>query len=220
MPNPALEEEPSAVAASSRAPFVCWLSLKEMTGAIPFIAIRNCGCVFSESAVRSVIPNLARPLDTKDKAEGPTEAGCPNCTKTFDPTSPAAVLPLNPPAATQDLLLEGLMTLRAVQKANKKRKAESKDGNGKDPKAANGDPPAKLPRKGPSAPTGPARPKSSNLTVREKLAEQEQKRLAAGMSDAVRSIFTKKDEGKKSDVQDFFGRTFNRVSHRVICQQV
>lgn len=217
MPNPALEDDPSAVAASNRAPFVCWLSLKEMTGAVPFIAIRNCGCVFSESAVRSVIPNLARPEDiSKDKAEGPSEAGCPNCTKTFDPTTLAAVLPLYPPAEVQELLLEGLKTLRAVQKANKKRKAgDSKEGK----ESKKGDePPAKAPRNGSASasasPAPTARPtKAANSSVREMLAEQEKKRLAAqaGMSDAVKSMFTKKDAGKKSDVNDFFGRTFNRV---------
>lgn len=217
MPNPALEEDPSAVAETNRAPFVCWLSLKEMTGAIPFIAIRNCGCVFSESAVRSVIPNLARVGQAvKDNEEGPSQAGCPNCTKTFDPTSVAAVLPLYPPAAVQDLLLEALLALRAVQKANKKRKAETKEEKVKKPK---GDAVNKVAAREGSGSTSPApierpHPKAVNHSVRAQLAEQEKKRLAAqaGMSDAVKSMFTKKDEGKKSDVNDFFGRTFSRYA--------
>lgn len=220
MPNPSAEE--------GKAPFVCWLSLKEMSGAMPFIAL-PCGCVFSESAVRAVLPNLARPtgMGSTGASEGPSEAACPNCTKVFDPTLPVSVHPIYPPQEVQDLLLEALYTARAAQKANKKRKKE------KDGKENMGEKVAKIAKvkaekgekgekeKDRSASGSPApgtRPSTASgslgRSVQEKLAESERKRLAAqeGMSDAVKSMFRKKEPGKKGDVADFFGRTFNRVS--------
>lgn len=221
MPNPAAAEE------GAKAPFVCWLSLKEMTGAIPFMAIRNCGCVFSDSAVRAVIPSLARPLgmginNDDKKEEGPSEAGCPNCGKKFDPTSPTAVLPIYPPQEVQDFLLEALFAARAAHKANKKRKKEKgedkkEDKEGKAAKVAKSDKADKVrSATGSPAPRIQAPTSSGSRSVQEKLAEQEKKRLAAqeGMSDAVKAMFRKNEPGKKGDVADFFGRTFNRVSCR------
>lgn len=215
MPNPSADE--------GKAPFVCWLSLKEMNGAVPFIALR-CGCVFSDSAVRAIVPNLARPIgmginDKKD--ESPTEATCPNCATAFNPTSPTAVLPIYPPQEVQDFFLDALFAMRAAHKANKKRKkgSEGKD-EGKEERAEKKEKKAKkadTPASGSASPALRAPPTASGSlgrSVHEKLAEQEKKRLAAqaGMSDAVKSMFRKNEPGKKGDVADFFGRTFNRVS--------
>lgn len=124
---------------STRAPFVCPLSFKEMSGTVPFIALRHCGCVFSDSAVRGIIPRLTRgvgikalPKEVQDEkpdeakavtSEGEGEVACPSCGKLFDPTLPTAIAPINPPREVQDELLEHLLTTRATSKSNKKRKA-------------------------------------------------------------------------------------------------
>jgi hypothetical protein len=56
-------------------------------------------------------------------------------------------------------------------------------------------------------------------TVKQKLADQEVKRLKAqeGMSDAVRAMFKSKDGDQRGTggAADFFGRTFTRVSQFV-----
>nr|XP_031863447.1 uncharacterized protein CI109_001323 [Kwoniella shandongensis]KAA5530519.1 hypothetical protein CI109_001323 [Kwoniella shandongensis] len=124
----------------SKTPFVCPLSLREMSGSVPFIALRNCGCVFSEGAIRAVVPSLTRGVDSTTKNDedekngspssgeegvraGKKEVACPNCGKSFDPTALNAVLPINPPKDVQDTLLEHLLLTRAATKSSKKRKA-------------------------------------------------------------------------------------------------
>lgn len=234
-----------------------------MSGIVPFIALRPCGCVFSDASIRAVIPNLtkgvaaravpkdelpdeAKPLDgiTKDKKD----VACPNCGTTFDPHKPESLAPINPTRAVQEVLLEHLLTARAAAKSGKKRKAtaaaaEEKTtanghANGTEPSAIRGresdEPPAKIRREASDSPApsavpsklarssaspGPRvapalAPTSLARSVHQKLAEQEQKRLAAqaGMSDAVKSMFMAKDGGKESDHASFFGRTFTRVS--------
>lgn len=221
MPNPALSEGDDATSVS-RAPFVCWLSLKEMTGAVPFIAIRNCGCVFSDAAVRAIIPNLAK--GTESAVESSADpVPCPNCTKPFDPSAPSSVMPIYPSAEVQDLLLDVLLAKRAASKSSKKRKADKGEKGEKSGDAENGEKKTKKEKvekrdreertgsdsPAPRAGAGP----TVSRSVQSLLAEQEKKRLAAqeNMSDAVKSMFRAKSD-KKDDTSDFFGRTFNRVS--------
>lgn len=227
--------------ASDKAPFICPLSLKEMNGAIPFIALRNCGCVFSDNAIRSVVPNLSRgtaasAVISDDKAEqakpiveAQHKVACPNCTKEFDPTPANSILPINPSKNVQDALMDQLLISRAAAKSSKKRKAAVVDsavdgvqkvnGDG----VVDGDIPKKVAKKS-EAPHRSTASAASNSTadgkstlhrsVHQKLAEQEQKRLAgqAGMSDAVKAMFKPKEEEKRGGAAEFFGRTFNRVS--------
>lgn len=225
MPNPALSEGDDATSVS-RAPFVCWLSFKEMTGAVPFIAIRNCGCVFSEAAVRAIIPNLAKGLESS--SDGPEEpVACPNCTKPFDPTAQSSVMPIYPSPDVQDLLLDVLLAKRAAGKSSKKRKADKGDKGDKAGDVENGEKKAKKDKaekrgreertaSGSPAPRAGVQPTVSR-SVQSLLAEQEKKRLAAqeNMSDAVKSMFRAKSD-KKDDTSDFFGRTFNRVSAHIL----
>jgi Zn-finger nucleic acid-binding protein len=196
-----------------------------MTGAIPFIALRGCGCVFSDSAVRAVIPNLVRgPADDSAADAEPAQATCPNCGKEFDPTSPRAVLPIYASPETQTVLLEQLLVDRAAAKANKKRKAEKgdKDKSDKGDKDKGDSDEGKEKKKKKKTETkaeAAAHPapsiKASTVgsSVHAMLAEQEKKRLAAkeGMSDAVKAMFHASGDNK-GDAVDFFGRTFNRVS--------
>ena len=223
-----------------------------MNGAVPFIAVRHCGCVFSDAAVRAVIPNLtkgigakpkldqkpdeARPVvDTKDR-EKVGVATCPNCGKEFDPTLSNAVQPIYPSKEVQETLLENLLVSRATAKASKKRKVIDSvsldpsvpakaikiattpltDGT---PKSHRDSPvpPHLNGSNGRSTPPVPVNGRATppvNSSVKQKLAEQEQKRLAAqaGMSDAVRSMFKPKGEEQKGGTAEFFGRTFTRVS--------
>lgn len=253
--NPAYtSSDPSTTSATpARVPFSCPLSLREMNGVHPFVAFRPCGCVFSERAVRALIPTLAKPITPG--AEDPVQTDgakpavrmpdeyCPKCTKYIVPSDPNLVLPINPPPDVQAVLLERLHAKRAAAKASRKRMAEEAKKAGKGPKRGKGEQadedggkPSKVARvegkakvatangqangAGPVPTTASARstavddgaPKH-NQTVRQKLAEQEQKRLAAqaNMSEAVRSMFKPRGD-PKDQTTEFFGRTFNRVS--------
>lgn len=218
--------------------------MKEMSGSVPFIALRPCGCVFSDASIRSVIPNLTRgtaassatPDEKPDEAKPVVELDkeqtlvtCPNCTKEFDPTLPTSILPINPTKEVQDTLLDNLLLARASAKSSKKRKAAAVDGTTAqvETKTARVDSSSPAPTRKDSAsplPTSNGKkaapvPTANSLhrSVQQKLAEQEQKRLAAqeGMSDAVKAMFRPKEKGKDYHAgnADFFGRTFTRVSY-------
>ena len=224
-----------------KAPFVCPLSLKEMNGAVPFIALRPCGCVFSDASIRAVIPNLTRgpkigpkddkPEEAKPVVEASTTVVCPNCGKELDPTLPTSISPINPPKEVQEYLLEQLLVSRATAKASKKRKAATDAApvskaaklsppHSHSPAPANGTPRtdsrvASVSKSSANRSTPPVTTQNTlNRSVHQKLAEQEQKRLASqvGMSDAVKAMFRPKEEGKKGGASEFFGRTFTRVS--------
>lgn len=213
------------------APFACPLSLKEMSGAVSFIALKPCGCVFSDASIRAVIPNLTKGIaaqagksdEKPDEAKPVVESGklvaCPNCTKEFDPTLPTSIQPINPTREVQDLLLDNLLAVRASAKSSKKRKAvtdpvaETKAARlaSSSPRPASSTAPNANGRATPPVPTA----NSLHRSVHQQLAEQEKKRLAAqaGMSDAVKAMFKpkEKDDDRKGNA-DFFGRTFTRVS--------
>ncbi|WRT66571.1 uncharacterized protein IL334_003530 [Kwoniella shivajii] len=218
----------------NRAPFVCPLTLREMSGIIPFIALRSCGCVFSDNAIRGIIPNLTKDVRSTvnssskntavDGVEQKKEVACPNCGKSFDPTLPTSIIPINPPKEIQDTLLENLLLIRASSKSSKKRKNidKSVDGNS----ITTSEPVTKSAKTSANTTTIPASKNglASNgngngngpnvaRSVQEKLAEQEKKRLKAqeGMSEAVKAMFAPK-EGKRNGVDEFFGRTFTRYA--------
>ena len=109
-----------------------------MNGAVPFIALKPCGCVFSDASIRAVVPNLtkglvspARLTDEKpeeskavvEKAGNGHMVACPNCGKELDPTLSTSTQPINPSKEVQEALLDHLLLSRASAKANKKRKA-------------------------------------------------------------------------------------------------
>jgi hypothetical protein len=211
-----------------------------MSGSVPFIALRHCGCVFSDASIRAVIPTLTRgpALQSQAVEQKPDEAkavlqlkegstvGCPNCAKEFDPTKMDAILPINPPKDVQEVLLEQLLTARATAKASKKRKTIEASMITTAPTTTDinlsteSEPLRKAPRsesmKPPSRTASPAPNTLAPRSVHQKLAEQEQKRQAAqaSMSDAVKAMFKPKDKGKDHHQgnADFFGRTFTRVS--------
>jgi len=231
----------------TRSPFACPLSLREMSGSIPFIALRPCGCVFSDASIRAVVPNLTKGIGAKavpkeEREEKPEEAkpvvhvdgdtfvACPNCGTLFDPTLPTSISPINPTREVQEVLLENLLTSRAAAKSSKKRKAAPTDSA--IPQTTDLPPPTKVAREEslkpsrPSSHTASPAPRTTGTpppilanglarSVHQKLAEQEQKRMAAqaGMSDAVKAMFRPKDGNEKTGgAADFFGRTFNRYA--------
>ncbi len=84
-------------------PFVCPLTMREMSGSVPFVAMRGCGCVLSEGGLKGVIlaeESNASPsgsgsgsaeeaehtvdgvLGSEEKMKG-KEVSCPNCSKLF-----------------------------------------------------------------------------------------------------------------------------------------
>lgn len=216
-----------------------------MSGTVPFIALRSCGCVFSESAVRAVIPSLAKAPSqgTKESVEEAKavvtakesdKVACPNCGKDLDPTKADAVLPINPSDEVQQYLLENLLLARAANKSSKKRKSAATEGavtEEKPAKKKERDHLSEVKEKANSPASGNSTPRQTSAkpsngangsirqphSVKQKLAEQEQKRLEAqaNMSEAVRAMF-KPRGGPKDETTEFFGRTFNRVCTAVL----
>ncbi|WWC89124.1 uncharacterized protein L201_004042 [Kwoniella dendrophila CBS 6074] len=228
----------TSVSQYTKTPFVCPLSLREMSGVIPFIALKSCGCVFSDAAIRGIIPSLTKgPISIKDLTPEQakpvtsiekTQVGCPNCGKEFDPTLQSSIIPINPPKEIQDQLLETLLMVRAQAKSSKKRKNVDKIDSGNNTAS---EPVSKVSKTITSSGTTTPIPrinspsingngngnggKGITKSVQDKLAEQERIRLKAqeGMSEAVKAMFKPKDNGgKKSGADEFFGRTFTRVS--------
>lgn len=158
---------------------------------------------------------------------------CPNCSKAFDPadgfgngTGSSWWLPLNPKQEDQEKMLEKLLEDRAVAKANKKLSKESGAGKKRKSEALNGDEtadsgvPSKKSKQ--SSSTNSAVPSlgggvqsQMSSRIQREMAELEAKRKASGMSDAVKSIYAGKDAPGAQKGNDFFTRTFNRVSHIV-----
>lgn len=178
-----------------------------MAGQQPFIALRTCGCVFSDQGLRAVVEGLSRgPVEDlragKDRgsASPGKEVACPNCGTHFDPTSSATVQPLNPPALDQELLLENLLATRAATKSKSKKRKNGVEEPG-------------------ATKVSKPRVEQSNAmaaSIKAQLKEQEDLRLKSmeGMSDAVKAMFQPKAKGKDyhAGTEDFFGRTYTRVS--------
>jgi hypothetical protein len=223
---------------SSRSPFVCPLTLKEMTGALPFGVIKHCGCVFSEGGIKAVINSTSSSGSSSPKDNEPTNPNattpktlpCPNCSEPFDcsdgfgsGTGSAWWLPLNPKQEYQTQMLHDLANTRAAAKAakkesgagNKKRKSEAANGNGNIGVESGTNEGRTIKRSKPTSSSEHhlAPVKISNKVSRE-LAELESKRKASGMSEAVKSIYAGNNGGKDKGTSgnDFFMRTFNRVS--------
>lgn len=174
-------------------------------------------------------PDEAKAVD--EDAKKVKMVTCPNCGKELDPTLPTSILPINPSREVQETLLDNLLLARAASKSSKKRKATAVEGTPKSEEAIKENKAAKIASSSPHprsdsaspAPTSNGRPSPSapianslHRSVAQKLAEQEQRRLAAkeGMSDAVKAMFQPKEKGTDyhKGNADFFGRTFTRVS--------
>ncbi|KAF8185049.1 Rtf2 RING-finger-domain-containing protein [Mycena galopus ATCC 62051] len=160
---------------SERPQFVCPLTLKEMNGTMPFVYLRPCGCVFSAAGLNAL---RLTPQDGAREAEKDT---CPQCAAKYQ--HGADCIPLNPTGEEEERLRAALEAQRLLEpvKKSKKRKAAAD---------LAAEPPAKK-----AAPAAPSIATASN-SLRSTLAMEEAKRKA-GMSDAVKALYSAKDNARK-----------------------
>ncbi|KAF7338570.1 Rtf2 domain-containing protein [Mycena venus] len=161
---------------SERPQFVCPLTLKEMNGAMPFVYLRTCGCVFSAAGLSAL---RSTPPDGERDAEKDT---CPQCAAKY--SHAADCIPLNPGPEEEERLRAALEALRLLEPIKKSKKR----------KAAAGDSAAEPPSKK-AAVAAPSIATASN-SLRSTLAMEEAKRKA-GMSDAVKALYSAKDTARK-----------------------
>lgn len=196
--------------------FVCPLNLKEMNGVQPFVYIRSCGCVFSQSGLRALLgPNPpSREISNSEESNGvPADKEeldvCPQCATKFSQTSD--VVTINPSEDEEERMRAAMELRRSrepVKSKTKKRKA------GTDPVVEEATAVAKK-KKPTSAAHSPSPAPGLNPTISaasraltNSLAVEEVKRKA-NMSDAVKSLYRGKDAKKETFTT--MG-TFTRVS--------
>ncbi|TBU56195.1 Rtf2 RING-finger-domain-containing protein [Dichomitus squalens] len=208
----ASKSPPSASSSESqpeRAPFVCPLNFKEMNGVQPFVYLKPCGCVFSQSGLRAVAQSNTAPKSSDTQPDGDEAGGadkpwldlCPQCGTKYDRI--ADVLQLNPPPEMEQEMratMEVLRSLEPVKSKSKKRKAAV---------AGDADQPAKKKAAGAAAATNPSIAAASRAVTQE-LAKEEARRKAA-MSDAVKSLYGPKDGSKRKETFMTMG-TFTRYA--------
>lgn len=169
--------------------------MKEMNGAQPFVYLQPCGCVFSQAGLKTV----TRSTSPKEDDEGAAKQldVCPQCATKFNKVSD--VLVLNPPPDEEERMYT-TMTLRRASEPSKtlrKRKGAPAD-----------DAPAPPAKKLNQAHTNPSISAASRAVV-SSLATEEAKRKA-GMSEAVKSLYSKKSDERKETFMTM--GTFTRVS--------
>lgn len=226
--------------ASNRAPFVCPLTIKEMNGSQPFIYLSTCGCVFSLAGFRTItgvsvgkekekekgdesVEEERGKGEAKDESTTETEINkdlCPQCATKY--TRALDIVPLNPTPEIEEGLrfeMEKRRLLEAQVKANSK-KRKTKDGGAEEQKEKkegeeNGNGGKKKKKKIDEGVT--ARPHThpsmaaASRAVVSSLAMEEAKRKA-GMSEAVKSIYEGRKDGKKEKETFMTMGTFTRVS--------
>ncbi|KAG9034121.1 hypothetical protein FRB95_013766 [Tulasnella sp. JGI-2019a] len=221
--------DPSSDEAFRHAQFICPLTLKEMSGSLPFVYLTTCGCVFSTAGLKAVsspspsssssgaTPPLAdgTTVDSPDVSSNTTEP-CPQCAKPFSRS--ADVRTINPGPEEQEQMREKMIIAAAEAKlakqASKKRKAAT---NTVDVSDLSSDAPAKRSKTTTDPSIAPVlqpmmNPSISSVArkVTEELAEEEKKRKA-NMSSAVRSLYGPKDGKKKKETFMTMG-TFTRYA--------
>lgn len=181
---------------SDVAKFVCPLNLKEMNGAYPFVYIHTCGCVFSQSGLRTVIgstPTSKSPSNDEGSGVGNEQLDvCPQCATKFSRSTD--VITVNP-SKEEEERMQTMMDLRRsrepVKPKSKKRKANA-DGAVADKSAVakkkkestNSHSPSPAPVINPAVAAG------SKALASSLLAEEAKRK--AGMSDAVKSLYRSK----------------------------
>ena len=196
--------------------FVCPLNLKEMNGVQPFVYIRSCGCVFSQSALRTL---LGPTSPVREKSSGEESNGdsadkefdvCPQCGSKFSQISD--LLTINPSEEEAQRMRAAMELRRSCEPAKskiKKRKAGT-DATTEEVAAASK-------KKKPSARRSPSPASSVNPSIStasraltNSLAAEEAKRKA-NMSDAVKSLYRGKNDPPRKETFTTMG-TFTRVS--------
>ncbi|KAG1741861.1 Rtf2 RING-finger-domain-containing protein [Suillus paluster] len=194
------------------AKFVCPLTFKEMNGGQPFVYILTCGCVFSQSGLRTVLgpspPNgnaaaEESPADKDDQLEV-----CPQCATKFSRSSD--IFMINPPLEEEERMYVAMELRRSREPAKKSKKRKA----GADAVA---DEVATKKKKGSLEDHSPSpapglNPKISaaSRSLAQSLAAEEAKRKA-GMSDAVKSLYRGKNDAPRKETFMTMG-TFTRYA--------
>ena len=198
----------------SGAAYVCPLTLKEMTGVLPFVYLSTCGCVFSASGLRALAAPATDATSTSHGGESKhTPVSCPQCSKPYEKKTD--VLTINPSDEEEATMRATMEAKRAASKnqsgKGKKRKAAEMErangesvGNGHDSKR----------HKTSTAPTAPktnAAVAAMARKVAESLVEEELKRKTV-MSGAVASLYEPKKRVVERKETFMTMGTFTRVS--------
>lgn len=221
--NPAEIPQSDADHGRRHARFICPLTLREMSGQVPFVYITTCGDVFSAAGLRTVATSAPSSSTPSPPAEGdekkPTPALdlCPQCGTKFNKTKD--VRSINPPPEEALKMRDAMLTARAAAKAakaSKKRKADDSAASGiaadgsestKKSKKEKGDASDSLSLPAPSTNSSFAH---VNKKVAQELAEEEKKRKST-MSSAVASLYQSKKDNKSAKETFLTMNTFTRV---------
>ncbi|KIJ45047.1 hypothetical protein M422DRAFT_29903 [Sphaerobolus stellatus SS14] len=192
-PNPS--QVPEGADAETHARFICPLTLKEMSGGVPFLYLATCGCVFSQAGLRSIATSSPKDDDEKDI--------CPQCSTKF--TRAKDLIALNPDPEEQTRLRNELEARRAVEAASKPKKSKKRKAE-----EAGAEPAPKRTAADSKAAPYTNHAVATSRVVANALVAEEQKRKAL-MSDAVKSLYAPKDGTAKKET--FMTRgTFTRYA--------
>ncbi|KAF9235748.1 Rtf2 RING-finger-domain-containing protein [Melanogaster broomeanus] len=198
--------------------FVCPLNVKEMNGTQPFVYIRSCGCVFSQSGLRTVLgtPPPTRETSSSEESNGAPASKeelevCPQCATKFSRSSD--ILIINPSEEEEERMWVDMELRRSREPAKvktKKRKA-GVEGIVEEapvaPKKKKGSPAGHSSSPAPGLnPTASAASRALSNT----LAAEEVKRKT-NMSDAVKSLYRGKNDPPRKETFTTMG-TFTRYA--------
>ncbi|KAJ8587098.1 DUF602-domain-containing protein [Rhizopogon salebrosus TDB-379] len=204
---------PPSDSSADVARFVCPLTFKEMNGGQPFVYILSCGCVFSQSGLRTVLGSSSPHGDATAEESNGSSADkneqlevCPQCATKFSKS--ADIFMINPPVEEEERMRAAMELRRSREpvKKSKKRKAGA-DVEEAVTKKKKGSPEGHSPSPAPGL-----NPKISaaSRSLAESLATEEAKRKA-GMSDAVKSLYRGKNDAPRKETFMTMG-TFTRYA--------
>lgn len=207
-PNPA--PVVPGVDARSRAAYVCPFTLKEMTGALPFVYLSTCGCVLSASGLRALAAPATDATSISHGEESKhTPTLCPQCSVPYEKKTD--VLTINPSDEEEATMRAAMETKRGAVKKRSGKGKKRKAGEMEKETAINGHDSKRQKTSMAPAPKTNAAVAAMARKVVESLAEEELKRKTV-MSGAVASLYGPK--GKVKDKKETFMTmgTFTRVS--------
>lgn len=189
--NPA---PPVANSDKPQAAYVCPLTLKEMNGALPFVYLSTCGCVFSAAGLRAIATPAENtpPSGSNSPPASKSTYSCPQCSKPYDRLTD--VRTLNPMPEEEAGMREVMEVRRAAKKAaskGKKRKAAEMDSGDREAGEIEHKK-AKVVAEEEAAPKTNATMATLTRKVALSLAEEEQKRKGK-MTEAVASLYAPKN---------------------------
>jgi hypothetical protein len=216
-PNPAPLS--NSTTDEERPQFVCPLTLKEMNGAQPFVYIATCGDVFSQAGLKTVSSSSSSSSASPPPHDNETEKEekikqldiCPQCATKYDKAED--ILLLNPSKDEEEIMhikMEQRRLSEPIKTKSKKRKVPT-DPDAPPPSKKPSNVPAHKPHTNPSI-------SAASRAVTSSLAAEEAKRKA-GMSEAVKSLYSSKDGPQRKETFMTMG-TFTRVSYSLVILSV